>query len=207
MVTSLRSRPTERSTSVDPSTEEGSLRVLFVPVNASRASERAVDRAIALARLEPAKVVLVDLLSENRFEEELALLQLSGAMQSTESGAVPLLAPAPLDEETRIAARLHQVLLPLQRHVEQAGMPVQIRLLHGNEQAAQFRAIVGETVYHAIILSDPHILHGSLATLTSEILAKPPCTVYLIGAAERPAQPARPFPQMLVRALWHLLTP
>jgi nucleotide-binding universal stress UspA family protein len=170
------------------------LRQLFVPVDATPASARAVELAIRLAGKNPSQIVLVALLPDRTPEDEEIDAELIRAdFMATELGFGMPMFPIDTDEETRVRGRFQHVLLPLQRKVEAAGIPVEIRLLHGQRLGEQFRELLQEAMCGAaVVLSNPMRLYGALRELTSDLWINPACATYVTGfdraeqAQERP---------------------
>ena len=172
-----------RSDSATVQTPGRPLERLIVPVNASMASARAVATAIALAHETRSEIVLVALLTDLEQEDELDAELVRARFLQTELGlGIPDFPPAP-DEATRIKERYDFVLLPLQRKVKAAGIPVELRLLRGEALGKQFRDLLQEVAPSvAIVLSNPQKLYGPLYDLTSELWANPQCATYVAGA-------------------------
>jgi nucleotide-binding universal stress UspA family protein len=181
-----------------PVTQPVTLRSLVVPVDAMAASQRAVELAIRVAKLNPTQIVLVALLPPRRAADEFEPEEIEAMFMATERGLPAPVVIEPLDDEARVRERYDHVLLPLQKLVAAAGVPVTLRLLCGADLDRQLRELVAaETPGPALVLGNPLKLYRPLRKLTLELMADAPCTVYAAGIdAPRSRQPS--FPERLL---------
>jgi nucleotide-binding universal stress UspA family protein len=184
---------------------ESPARSLFVPVDASSASRRAVNLAIGIARDTGARIVLVDVLPDESVDAEPDPELVRALFMAAELGlgAAPILPPE--DEQTRACRRVEQVLMPLRRLVHAAGVPVRTLLLRGRNPEAQLRFLVQTAAEsHALVLSNPGALFSGVKELTGDLLLDPPCRLYVDGL-DRPRSPGST--SLFRRAVTSLLHP
>lgn len=186
--------------------EAGSPRPLFVLVDASSASQRAVEMALRLAQMRRSEIVLVDVLPQPAPEGELEPEAVSAALMASELGYGVLL-PAPVaDEEARTTRRLRAVLLPLKKQVEAAGVATSLRLVHGAEPCAEIRRLLAaESTEAALVLPNPLELYGPLRGAATSFMFDPPCTVYLASRANQAGVPFGRVMVGLMRSVWRRL--
>jgi hypothetical protein len=157
-------------------------RSLFVPVDASSLSRRAVSDAIRIAGDGQFLIELVAQLTRPKRITEMDADDLHNLVITSQLGCRPLTAMEPAAEELRVSQRLRDVLLPLQRQVEAHDLPVALRLLRSGEPARELgETIGGAPAESALLLSDPSQLFGPLRDLSYQLLLDPPCPVYLCG--------------------------
>ncbi|HEY7293855.1 MAG TPA: hypothetical protein VH916_02395 [Dehalococcoidia bacterium] len=165
-------------------------RLLIVPVDGTRAAQRAVALAEKIAVRDDTAVLLVGLAPAG---PALDIETLQARLTLDEYGVG---APAPLppiDGEAYLT-RVVRALVPAQRRLAAAGVPAALRMLRSHEPAAELRSLLADA-RGTLVLVNPRDLGGSLRALTGELLVEPPCNVYVAGLA-RPARAPR----------WHILT-
>jgi hypothetical protein len=184
-----------QQSSIEPATLETAPSTwLLVPVDATQASYRVLTRAIALAGLRRAGVVLIGLLgaaAEGLDPEAVAAL-----LTAAEFGygvAVPRVAE---DHEARLTRLVRLVLVPYQRRIEAAGVAVRIGVLPAERASEQLRAIVATLDGpRQLVLGNPVRLEGALQAFTLALLAEPPCAVLVVehddASARKPSRLAR----------------
>ena len=92
-----------------------------------------------------------------------------------------------LDEKARVQQRYELVLMPLERRVAAAGVPVKLRVLRGENLSQQLRELLKRNSPRpAVVLSNPLKLFGPLRELTSEFWANPHDVTYISGLVEMP---------------------
>jgi len=174
--------------------ERASAPLLFVPVDATEASRRVLDRAIELAQLRSARIILVGLLREPA-EDGMDVEEVTALLTAAEYGygiAVPRFAE---DEEARLTRLVRLVLVPYQQRVQAAGVPAQMRVVRAACAEEQVREILGEMSLAPsraeplpeLILGDPTRLEGPLQALTLDLLAAPPCAEFVAAFHRGPA--------------------
>jgi nucleotide-binding universal stress UspA family protein len=94
------------------------------------------------------------------------------------------------DAESRTSTGVRQVLLPLQREVEEAGVPASIHSLQGSDPVLRLRELLRSSAPgRALVLGNPLELSGPLREVTGDLLVNQPCDVYLTsrsrGASKR----------------------
>ena len=165
---------------------------LFVPVDGSPSSGRAVDLAVRLALRSKGEIVLIDLFDGDAGDAESS--DGEGGLAAAVSMAVA---------ENRTAQRLRRLLLPLELRISAAGVEASGRMLHGAEPASHLRAIIGDAGSNRVlVLSNPLNLESPLRELTGDLLLTPPCTIYVTGAGRPAASAWRRILSGAMRSLW-----
>jgi nucleotide-binding universal stress UspA family protein len=182
---------------------EAQPRLLFVPVDASPACQRAVRMAIRVAEASLAEIVLVGVFAAARSTPDSGPREVGALLTLSDMG---LAAPVPMqvmDDEQQVARMLWDTLIPLQRHVCSSGIPVTIRLLRGDPAARLRESVAVAPRGCALALNNPLTLDGSLRELTGELLVQPPCTLYVTGLSCDGRSPRGRTITSMVRRLWH----
>jgi hypothetical protein len=167
-----------------------SRRSLIVPVDAFPRSRETVRRAISLAREAPSRIVLVALLPPPRPVFDPDPLEVQAAMLAGELGLGFVFWTEPSDEETRVCRTRDLVLAPLRALVDAAGLPVELRVLRGDNFGGQLRELVRTVPDAVLVLDNPLKLHEALHDVTGELLIDAPCRLCVAGV-DQPAASRR----------------
>jgi nucleotide-binding universal stress UspA family protein len=179
---------------------------IVVPVDGSAAVDGALRMALALARHRHATIVLAGvppLAWPDR-------LEVNALVQASEMGVMPMVASQPAvpaggaDAREEAASRtLWQVLLPRQRRLSAAGLPVAVKVLAEGRSSAELRELIaGGPAGSTLALTGSETLREPLLGITRELLLSPPCTLWVADLPSRiPSRERRGLVAGLLRKL------